>query len=246
MTYLASSKLSLAVLGNLGFACTLCTYKLITKIFLGALREAEIEHVNDRLSQSVVESCLAMTIFREDMGAWSLALFVLLSFAKALHWLLADRVDFVGTAPSLPPRTHVGLVGLGVGLLILDCAALHLALAQTLRHGVSVHLLFAFECTVVASAAAAALVKYVLAVTDTLLEGRWSGRGVARFYLDLALDLLHLCVYVAFFAAVFSTYGIPLHLLRDVYSTARGLHRRVRDFLRYRRLTANMDARFAD
>lgn len=32
MTYLASSKLSLAVLGNLGFACTLCTYKLITKV----------------------------------------------------------------------------------------------------------------------------------------------------------------------------------------------------------------------
>jgi hypothetical protein len=35
----------------------------------------------------------------------------------------------------------------------------------------------------------------------------------AVFYLELTLDMLHLLVYCAFFAVVFSTYGIPLHLV---------------------------------
>jgi hypothetical protein len=46
------------------------------------------------------------------------------------------------------------------------------------------------------------------------MEGRWEGKGLAVFYLELALDMLHLIVYCIFFAAVFSTYGIPIHLVR--------------------------------
>lgn len=52
------------------------------------------------------------------------------------------------------------------------------------------------------------------------MEGRWEGKGVAVFYLELTLDMLHLLVYAAFFAVVFSTYGIPLHLVRRIPSAA--------------------------
>ena len=34
------------------------------KVFLGALREAEVERINARISQAIMETCLAMTIFR--------------------------------------------------------------------------------------------------------------------------------------------------------------------------------------
>jgi E3 ubiquitin-protein ligase synoviolin len=50
-------------------------------------------------------------------------------------------------------------------------------------------------------------------MADMAMEGRWEGKGVAVFYLELTLDMLHLLVYCAFFAVVFSTYGIPLHLV---------------------------------
>lgn len=59
-------------------------------------------------------------------------------------------------------------------------------------------------------------------MADMVMEGRWEGKGAAVFYLELTLDLLHLLVYAAFFAVVFSTYGIPLHLVR---ARARGGHR---------------------
>ena len=48
------------------------------------------------------------------------------------------------------------------------------------------------------------------------MDGRWEGKGVAVFYLELTLDMLHLLVYCAFFAVVFSTYGMGL-LLGVVY-----------------------------
>lgn len=50
-------------------------------------------------------------------------------------------------------------------------------------------------------------------MVDMAMEGRWEGKGAAVFYLELTLDMLHLLVYCAFFAVVFSTYGIPLHLV---------------------------------
>jgi hypothetical protein len=36
------------------------------QLFLGTLRDSEVERVNDKVSQAVVETLLAMTIFRED------------------------------------------------------------------------------------------------------------------------------------------------------------------------------------
>jgi hypothetical protein len=50
-------------------------------------------------------------------------------------------------------------------------------------------------------------------MVDMAMEGRWEGKGVAVFYLELTLDLLHLMVYAAFFSVVFSHYGVPLYLV---------------------------------
>ena len=37
---------------------------LLAQVFLGTLREAEVERINNRISQAIMETCLAMTIFR--------------------------------------------------------------------------------------------------------------------------------------------------------------------------------------
>ena len=70
-----------------GLVPSLCTVQL----FLGALREAEVERVNQRISQAVIETCLAMTIFRDEFNAKFVALFTVLSFIKVFHWLVQDR-----------------------------------------------------------------------------------------------------------------------------------------------------------
>lgn len=43
-----------------------------------------------------------------------------------------------------------------------------------------------------------------------------------------------------------SNYGVPLHLIRELYETFRNFKLRVADYLRYRKITSNMNDRFPD
>jgi len=51
----------------------------------------------DRSWYAVTETCLAFTVFRDDVSPSFLALFTTLLFLKAFHWLAEERVDFVST-----------------------------------------------------------------------------------------------------------------------------------------------------
>lgn len=96
----------------------------------------------------------------------------------------------------------------------MDVLFLHHTIAATLdQKGHSVQLLFAFEYIILASTAAATLLKYLLSMLDTAMEGRWEGKGTYVFYLELLKDMMHLFVYCIFFVIVFTNYGLPLHLV---------------------------------
>lgn len=98
----------------------------------------------------------------------------------------------------------------------MDIMFLHHTIAATLdQKGHSVQLLFAFEYIILASTAAATLLKYLLSMLDSAMEGRWEGKGTYVFYLELLKDMMHLFVYCIFFVIVFSNYGLPLHLVSD-------------------------------
>lgn len=74
----------------------------------------------------------------------------------------------------------------------------------------------------------------------------WEEKGRYVFYLDLLTDFLKLAVYLAFFAILFTFYGLPIHILRDVVVTIRSFGRRIMDFLRYRNATRDMNERYPD
>ena len=57
-------------------------------IFLGSLREVEVELLYDNARYAVTETCLALTIFREELTARVFTLFTALLFCKAFHWLV--------------------------------------------------------------------------------------------------------------------------------------------------------------
>lgn len=92
--------------------------KLMKRVFFGQLRAAEVEvslglyflftrstsyhvwhsffkHLIDRSWYAITETCLAFTVFREDFSTKFVALFTVLLFLKAFHWLVEDRVDYV-------------------------------------------------------------------------------------------------------------------------------------------------------
>ena len=246
MLYLSTSKLSVVVLGNLAFALTLVLGHLLKTMFLGTLREAEVERLYDRVKDAIMETCLAMTIFREEFNVRFVVLFTSLLFVKIFHWLCADRVAYIETTPSTTRLSHLRVCVLMVALVSIDTAFLNHAIAHTLKNGPSVLLLFGFEYVILASRVATTAAKYVVNVVDGWLDGAWESKGTVVFYLELLTDLLHLFVYLVFFLIIFAYYGLPVHLVRDLYVTIRNFRRRVEEFIRYRRVTANLNERFPD
>ncbi len=59
-------------------------------------------------------------------------------------------------------------------------------------------------------------------------------------------DFLKLTVYVAFFSVLLGFYGLPLHIMRDLFLSFRSFFKRVADFIRYRNATRDMHARYPD
>jgi hypothetical protein len=74
----------------------------------------------------------------------------------------------------------------------------------------------------------------------------WEGHERALFYLDIASDLLQSFIYILFFIVIMLKYGLPIHLLRDIYIAIHSVFKRINDLVHYRRLVTNLDQRFPD
>uniref|UniRef100_A0A0E0LAS0 E3 ubiquitin-protein ligase synoviolin-like TPR repeats domain-containing protein n=1 Tax=Oryza punctata TaxID=4537 RepID=A0A0E0LAS0_ORYPU len=225
MVYLSTSKICFVLLLNTGLVAMCVAWQLVKRLFLGTLREAEVERLNEQAWREVVEILFAVTIFRQDFSVSFLAMVAALLLVKALHWLAQKRVEYIETTPSVPMLSHARIVSFMVFLLVVDC----LFLSNSLRS-----LIHKREASV------------AIFFSDMLMEGQWEKKAVYTFYLELISDLVHLSLYMLFFIAIFLNYGVPLHLIRELYETFRNFRIRIADYVRYRKITSNMNERFPD
>ncbi|KAB1205531.1 E3 ubiquitin-protein ligase synoviolin [Morella rubra] len=247
MVYLSTSKISLVLLLNMGLVIMCILWQLTKRLFLGSLREAEVERLNEQSWREVMEILFAITIFRQDFSVTFLAMVTALLLIKALHWLAQKRVEYIETTPSVPMLSHIRIVSFMGFLLLLDGLFLYnnvKFLIETKQASVS--LFFSFEYMILATTTVSTFVKYVFYVSDMLMEGQWERKPIYTFYLELIRDLLHLSMYLCFFLVIFMNYGVPLHLIRELYETFRNFKIRVADYIRYRKITSNMNDRFPD
>ncbi|PIA45128.1 hypothetical protein AQUCO_01700578v1 [Aquilegia coerulea] len=245
--YLSTSKISLVLLLNMGLVIMCILWQLAKRVFLGSLREAEVERLNEQSWREVMEILFAITIFRQDFSVSFLAMVTALLLIKALHWLCQKRVEYIETTPSVPMLSHVRIVSFMGFLLVLDSLLMYTSLKSLIQTWTpSVSFFFAFEYMILATTTVSTFVKYVFYVRDMLMEGQWEKKAVYTFYLELIRDLLHLSMYLCFFLVIFMNYGVPLHLIRELYETFRNFKVRVSDYVRYRKITSNMNERFPD
>jgi hypothetical protein len=102
----------------------------------------------------------------------------------------------------------------------------------------------------------AVFTKYIINVIDSRHTEAWENRSIYMFYLELAtgsprstsltLDFFKLLTYLAFFSIILTYYGLPLHIIRDVYITLRSFAKKLMSFIRYRQATAHMNERYPD
>ena len=97
---------------------------------------------------------------------------------------------------------------------------------------------------ILAITAVTILDKYFLYRLDAHWEGRWNNKSLFLFVIEFTSDLLHLVLYISFFGVVTMFYGLPIHLMREIYMAVHTLSDRVMKFYAYRKITQNMNERF--
>ena len=242
--HILNSSASLLVLYNACLMLTVSLAKVFQQILFGNLRSIELEHVYERSWYTITETCLAMTIFRDEFNVNFIIHFTSLLICKVYHWIVQDRIDYVEQTPLVSRWFHLRLGSVIFLLAMVDIWFIRLYVNQVIRSGPSMMIFFGFEYLVLAILIYSLLIKYALYRFDQLNETPWENKSTYIFYLELVTDFCRLIIYMTFFSTVFFYYGLPLHIIRDLYLTFRSFTMRVRDVVQYRRATANMQERY--
>lgn len=213
--FLMSSKVALAICCNFVFAICILVSKLITKVFIGTLRDSEIELLVDMLKIEMLEMFFAFTLFRNEFNAFVIAMLGGILFLKGFHFLAKTRVQYLEQAMPQSNLTHGRLQALNLLLLSIDVAITVYCMQTAMNtKGRTISILFGFEGGLLIIGAFSTLVKYYLYLADTLLENGLPSKGLYTMVLELVCDGLKVVTYVCFFLLIFSNYGLPLHILR--------------------------------
>lgn len=242
--YLSQSSACLMILTNMFLVCTLISGKILQQIFFGRLRAIEVDHLYERAWYAVTETCLAMTIFREEFDSTFFLFFTLLLTVKIFHWLAQDRIEYMEQTIEVARSFHVRMSSIIALLFTVDVWLVASCLNKILAHGPNVMIMFAFEFTILAATILSVAGKYTLNLIEARQPETWDNKSVYVFYMELLTDFTKLFTYVAFFATIMTFYGIPLHIVRDLYVTLRSFTTKCRNFMRFRKATQDMDARY--
>lgn len=68
----------------------------------------DVQLLHENVRYAVTETCLALTIFRDEINFHVVVLFTALVFLKVFHWLAQSRIEFVRHLMGL----RTGYVGL--------------------------------------------------------------------------------------------------------------------------------------
>ncbi|RMD39389.1 hypothetical protein DV735_g5736, partial [Chaetothyriales sp. CBS 134920] len=323
--YLSQSSANLFILTNLVFMLACSLLFGLQKLLYGPLRPIEVEQLYERGWFAVTETCLAMTIFRGEIGPWFLAMFFALLAAKVWQWIGEGRVEVLEQQSPRNPRLFHTRLALSLGLsAVFDLTMLEYVVKQVMRMArPDMMVMFGFEFAVLSVMSLSTAARYTLALVEisivrnqkrkrvaemqrerletakrhiqeaetrqresrdrptadeptqqdsdehvehpTLEQAReelrraqepiddnevdvegWEARGRYIFYLDLATDFFKLVIYLSFFLILLIFYGLPLHIMRDVFLTTRSFFKRISDFIKYRTATRDMNERFPD
>jgi E3 ubiquitin-protein ligase synoviolin len=173
-------------------------------------------------------------------------------------------------APGPPTSFHIRIATFTALLSTTDLLLVYYSLDSILTYGVSAKVLFVSEFMVLLASIMGTVARYGVNCLDIRrARGRedapaWEAKSMYMFYIDLAVgkwpvrgvppslgrklivDFAKLLTYFTFFTVILLNYGIPLHILRDVWMTFRSFISRVSDLIRYRRATRDMDAQYPD
>lgn len=143
----------------------------LQRLFYGPLRPIEIEQLYEKAWFAITETCLAMTIFREEVGGWFLVMFVSLLIGKVWGWIGEGRVDVLEQQPPANPRLfHARLsfslfLSIAYGLFMLEYSVM--TVLRQARPNMMV--MFAFEFAVLTITSFSTAARYAISLREAYI-----------------------------------------------------------------------------
>jgi E3 ubiquitin-protein ligase synoviolin len=146
----------------------------LQRLLYGPLRPIEIEQLYEKAWFAITETCLAMTIFREEVGGWFLVMFVALLVGKVWGWIGEGRVEVLEQQPPTNPRLFHARLSFSLFLsLTFDISLLNYAVKTVLRMArPNMMVMFAFEFAVLTITSTSTAARYALSLTESLIIKR--------------------------------------------------------------------------
>jgi E3 ubiquitin-protein ligase synoviolin len=140
----------------------------LTQICFGTLRAIEVEQLTERAWFAITETCLAMTIFREEIGAWFLVMFTALVTGKVWGWIGDGRVEFLEQQPPANPRLfHLRLSVSLAASFIYDLWILRYTVNTVIQQArPNMMVMFLFEFAILATCSGRTGFRYLVSLTE--------------------------------------------------------------------------------
>lgn len=151
----------------------------LQRLLFGPLRPSEIEQLYEKSWYAVTETCLAMTIFRDEVGGWFLVMFVSLLIGKVWGWIGEGRVEILEQQPPVNPRLFHARLSISLILsslfeMLMLRYSVHTVLLQA-RPNMMV--MFAFEFAVLTVTSLSTAARYLISLHESsLIRGQISRR----------------------------------------------------------------------
>ena len=140
----------------------------LQRLFFGALRPIEVEQLYEKAWFAITETCLAMTIFREEVGAYFLVMFVCLLIGKVWGWIGEGRVELLDQQPPANPRLfHLRLSSSLLVSILFDMYMLAYSVQTVLRQArPNMVVVFAFEFAVLQVLSLSTAARYAISLYE--------------------------------------------------------------------------------
>jgi E3 ubiquitin-protein ligase synoviolin len=244
--FLSSSKLSLIVAGNIVLAHFIFVARILKKVFFGELRDAEVEVLSDRATYTITETCLALSIFRNELSSLIFALFGALIFIKLWHRLCKARLEYLEQITPVPIFIKTRMSLLLISTMGLDVVGCVLSMQYIVNNGRSVLILFGFEFGLLVVYSLNLFIKFCFQMADASLINGLPSRNLYIMITDLICEGVKFITYICFFCMIFVYYGMPLNIIREVWSAYSSFVTKLTGFIKYLKLTQNLDRQFDD
>eukprot|EP00913_Durusdinium_trenchii_P033841 g31679.t1 len=220
------------------FALFLLFGKILLRIFIGTLRDVEVEQLVDSGRGFLAETILFL------VGTVFLIQYICcVIFMKVFHLTTQIRVSHMFEVGVPRLIVTVKLVGLMALLLGCDLLALNYFYSVASRSSTFFTWIL-FEALTMSTVVLVSMCRYSIHMVDLRLENGWPAKSAGSSAWAFCEIVLGQIFMLTFF--VQNPSRLPIYMMADVIQVARKLAQRLRSFRRYRCISRNMELRFPD